>query len=314
MCKPSCTALLLGGQHDRWLLLLLQAHRGDQRGDGLHLSMQEKLKAVAQDFFGHEVGISKVVKHLRLNEHADLAKAVTAQHKCRNLAAHPASDLDVRVRLAFEKTFFKEDPLMDNDTWKQKVAVKNVDNVVKETCNNDVAAERSETVVALASGTWEPLVLRLHVADTGRHCAACTRKKTRDFSAQVDADAKPPFVDVSTQCRTLDILNCGPLRAVTSVEEHERLLEQVRAYMDAVRPDMERIVKAFGLSVKFVDIAKTSKGISVNVVYQGYTTKGRHCEVQRALVGFLEDHEMNKFTVPISFVPYQDNQRRPLPS
>ena len=187
---------------------------------------------------------------------------------------------------------------MDNDPWKQKVA-----------------AELSETVVAPASCTWEPLVLRLLVADTGRHFgAACTRKKTRDFSAQVDADAKLPFVDVSTQCHTLDILNCGPLRVVPSVEEHERLLEQVRAYMDAVRPDMERIVNSCGLSVKFVDIAKTSRGISVSVVYQGYTTKERHSEVQRALVGFLEDHEMNKFMVPISFVPYQDNQRRPLPS
>ena len=102
---------------------ILRTHRGDQRGDGLHLSMQEKLKAVAQDFFGHEVGISQVVKHLRVDEHADLAKAVIAQHKCRNLAAHPAGDLDVRVRLAFEKTFIKKDPLMDNDPWKQKVAV-----------------------------------------------------------------------------------------------------------------------------------------------------------------------------------------------
>ena len=57
---------------------ILRTHRGDQRCDGLHLSIQEKLKAVAQDFFGHEVGISQVVKHLRLNVHADLAKAVTA--------------------------------------------------------------------------------------------------------------------------------------------------------------------------------------------------------------------------------------------
>ena len=38
------------------------------------------------------------------------------------------------------------------------------------------------------------------------------------------------------------------------------------------------------------------------------TTKERHSEVERALVVFLEDHEVNKFTVPISFVPYQDNQ------
>ena len=78
----------------------------------------------------------------------------------------------------------------------------------------------------------------------------------------------------------------------------------MRAHMDAVSPDMERIVNAFGLSVKFVDIAKTSRDISVDVVCQGYTTKERHSEVQRAL----------KFTVPISFVPYQNNQRRPLPS
>ena len=58
------------------------------------------------------------------------------------------------------------------------------------------------------------------------------------------------------------------------------------AYMDAVRPDMERIVNAFGLSVKFVDVEwpNTSRGISVGVVYQGYTTKERHSEVQRALV------------------------------
>ena len=77
---------------------------------------------------------------------------------------------------------------------------------------------------------------------------------------------------------------------------------------------MERIVNAFGLSVKFVDSEwpNTSRGISVDVVYQGYTTKERHPEVKRAHVGFLEDHEMNKFTVPISFVPCQDNQRRPL--
>ena len=104
MCKPSCTALLLVDATRQVVAAaasaILRTHRGDQRGDGLHLSMQEKLKAVAKDFFGHEVGISQVVKHLRQNEHADLAKAVTAQHKCRNLAAHPAGDLDVRVRLA----------------------------------------------------------------------------------------------------------------------------------------------------------------------------------------------------------------------
>ena len=80
---------------------------------------------MAKDFFGYEGGISQVVKHLRQNEHADLAKAVTAPHKCRNLAAHPASGLDVLVRLAFEKTFVKKDPLMDNDPWKQKVCGQN---------------------------------------------------------------------------------------------------------------------------------------------------------------------------------------------
>ena len=69
-------------------------------------------------------------------------------------------------------------------------------------------------------------------------------------TAQVDADAKPPFADVSTQSHALDIWNCCPLLAVPSVEEHERLRGQVRVYMDAVRPDMERTVNAFGLSVK----------------------------------------------------------------
>ena len=39
----------------------------------------------------------------------------------------------------------------------------------------------------------------------------------------------------------------------------------------------------------------------MGVVYQGYTTKERHSAVKRALVGFLEDLEMNKFTVPICF-------------
>ena len=39
----------------------------------------------------------------------------------------------------------------------------------------------------------------------------------------------------------------------------------------------------------------------MSVVCRGYTTKERHSEVKRALVGFLEDHEMNKFTVPVSF-------------
>ena len=49
---------------------------------------------------------------------------------------------------------------------------------------------------------------------------------------------------------------------VPSDEEHERLLGQMRAYMDAVRPDIECIVNAFGLSVKFVDIEwpNTSRG------------------------------------------------------
>ena len=97
-----------------------------------------------------------------------------------------------------------------------------------------------------------------------------------------------------------------------SVEEYERLLGQERAFVGSVRPDIERIVNVFGLSVKFVDIEwpNTSRHISVVcVVFQGYTTKERRSEVKRALVGFLEDHEVNKFTVPISFVPYQDNQR-----
>ena len=96
-------------------MLLLQAQTYEpitatKRGDGLHLSMQETLKAVTKDFFGHEVGVSQVVKHLRQNEYADLAKTVTAQHKSRNLAAHPAGDLNVRVRQAFEKTFTKKGP------------------------------------------------------------------------------------------------------------------------------------------------------------------------------------------------------------
>ena len=180
---------------------------------------------------------------------------------------------------------------------------------MKETSNNDVAAERSETAVAPASGTWEPLVLLLLIADTGLHISA--RKKTRDFSAQVDADAKPPFVDVSTQCHARDILNCGVLRVVPPFEEHETLLEQVCPNMDAVRPDVERIVNAFGLSVKFVEIEwpNTSRGISVGVFYQGQTTKERHSEVERALVGFLQDHGMNKFTIPISFSPFQDKHK-----
>ena len=74
---------------------------------------------------------------------------------------------------------------------------------------------------------------------------------------------------------------------------------------------MERIVNASGLSVKFVEIEwpSTSRGISVDVVYQGHTT--RHSEVKRALVGFLEDREMNKFTVPISFVSVS---RQPAPT
>ena len=168
LCKSSCTALLLGGQLDRSLLLLqVQSYEhiaATNVGDGFHPSVQEELETVAKDFFRHEVGISQVVKHLRQNEHADLAKAVIAQHKCRNLAAHLAGDLDVRIRLDFE--------------------IKNVGHFVIETSSNDVAAERSETAVAPASGTWELLVLRLLIADTGRHFnAACTRKKTRDFTA-----------------------------------------------------------------------------------------------------------------------------------
>ena len=79
---------------------------------------------------------------------------------------------------------------------------------------------------------------------------------------------------ISTQCHALDILTCGPLLVVPSVEEHERLLGQVRAYMDAVRPDIKRLVTAFGLFVEFVDIEwpNTSGLISVGVVSQGYTT------------------------------------------
>ena len=71
-----------------------------------------------------------------------------------------------RVRLAVEKTFVKKDPLMDNDPWKQKVAVTNVEHVVKETSSNDVPAELSETAVAPASGTWDHLVLRLPICGT----------------------------------------------------------------------------------------------------------------------------------------------------
>ena len=63
---------------------------------------------------------------------------------------------------------------------------------------------------------------------------------------------------------------------------------------------MERIVKAFSLSVKFVDIEwpNTSRGISVDVVYQGYTTEERHSEVKRTLVGFLEDLSVSKQPAP----------------
>ena len=79
-------------------------------------------------------------------------------------------------------------------------------------------------------------------------------RKQEPSQLKLMADAEPPFADVSTHCHALDILNCGPLLVVPCFEEHERLLGQVRAYMDAVRPDIERIVNAFGLSVKFVDI------------------------------------------------------------
>ena len=49
--------------------------------------------------------------------------------------------------------------------------------------------------------------------------------------------------------------------------------------MDAVRSDTERIVNAFGLSVKLVDIEwpNTSRHISVGV-RQGHTTKEKHSE------------------------------------
>ena len=54
---------------------------------------------------------------------------------------------------------------------------------------------------------------------------------------------------------------------------------QVHAHMDAVRPDTERIVNAFGLSVKLVDIEwpNTNRHISVGV-HQGHTTKEKHSE------------------------------------
>ena len=270
---------------------------------------------MAQDFFGHEVGISQVVKQLRLNEHADLVKAGTAQHKRKNLAAHPAGDLDVRVRLAFGKTFIKKDPLMDNDPWKQKASVKHVDHDVKKTYNNDVAVERSETACCAGKRQMEPMVLRMLITDTSRHfSAACTTKKTRDLSAQVDADAKPPLVDVS-QCHTLDILNCGAHRVAPSVDTHEKMLEQVCANMDAVKEDMERIVNAFGLSAKIVDIEwpNTSRSISVDGLSGLHNQKEafRSSEGARWFSGGPRDE---KFTVPISFVPYQVNQRRPLQS
>ena len=86
---------------------------------------------------------------------------------------------------------------------------------MKKTSSNDIAAKRSETAVARESGTWEPLVLRLLIADTGRDFnAACTRKTTRDFTTQIEADAKAPFADVLTQCHVLDVFNCGPLLVV----------------------------------------------------------------------------------------------------
>ena len=39
---------------------------------------------------------------------------------------------------------------MDNDPWKQKVAVQNFEHVVKETSSNDVAAELSENCCLFA--------------------------------------------------------------------------------------------------------------------------------------------------------------------
>ena len=77
--------------------------------------------------------------------------------------------------------------------------------------------------------------------------------------------------------------------------------------MDAVRPDTERIVNAFGLSVKLVDIEwpNTSRHISVGSVRDTQPKKN----ILKTFVCFFEDHEMNKSTFPIPFVPYQDIPR-----
>ena len=202
MRKPSCTVLLLEEATRQVVAAaasaILRTHRGDQRG-----RRSSSVNAREAQSGGKKILWAR-------SWHLAGSETFASERACKpckgsdyttQMQEFGSPILPVILMCAFvlllRKTLIKKDLLMDNHPWKQKVAVKNVEHVVKETFSNDVAAERSETAVAPASGTWEPLVLRLLIADTGRHL--------------LQNLPSPMF---STQCHALDILNCCPLLVV----------------------------------------------------------------------------------------------------
>ena len=129
------------------------------------------------------------------------------------------------------------------------------------------------------------------------------RRKQGDFSPQVDADAKLPLVDVSTQCHTLDILNRGPVLLSCLLRNTRGCLSKCEARYGTHCERVWPIYKVRGHHPKQAEasvlmwsfrVAQPKKSIPK---FRG-----------RSLV-FLRTTRMNKFTVSISCVPYQDNQR-----
>ena len=65
-----------------------------------HLSIHERLIDEVEAVLGAKIGICELCRRLKMDGHAQLASAVSNQHRCRKIDAHPKHELVLKVRNA----------------------------------------------------------------------------------------------------------------------------------------------------------------------------------------------------------------------
>ena len=69
----------------------------------MQIKMTEHIRSTVEAEYGGPVGISQVCKDLKASGKGDLARSISNQNRCRNLAAHPPCDLNEKLQSALRE-------------------------------------------------------------------------------------------------------------------------------------------------------------------------------------------------------------------